>query len=174
MSENLFPRYDIKTLISDSRSRRLVREFPLWWHVYSSTISCCHARGKEGGPRENNGHFRRCFFLPPFALVPSDGVVRGSVPRGNKRNFVRECSQIQIETRLLNLAANMRDMQSQRLSSRKISPASFRVSVGPPACLSIRLLDNVHLLHRLDRRGVRTPDRRVREMPVGQLKNISR
>ena len=137
------------------------------------TISCFHAWGKKGGPRENNGHFRRCFFLPPFAFVPWDAVVRGSAPRGNKRSFVRECSQIQIETRLLNLAANMRDMQSQRLSSRKISP-SLRGSVWPAACLSIQLLDNVHLLRRLDHRGVRNPDRRVREMPVGQLKNISR
>ena len=112
-----------------------------------------------------------------FASLRLRSLRRGSAPRGNKRNFVRECSQIQIETRLLNLAANMRDMQSQRLSSRKISP-SLRGSVCLAACLSIRLLDNVHLLRRLDHRGVRTPDRRggrrVREMPVGQLKNISR
>ena len=125
------PSYDTKTLISCSRSRGLAREFSLWWHVYSSDhilLPCL----REIGPRENNGHFRRCFFLPPFAIVPSDGVVRGSAPQGNKRNFVRECSQIRIETRLLNLAANMRDMQSQRLSSRKISPSVL--SVWLPAC----------------------------------------
>ena len=88
------------------------------------------------GKREDRGKIMGTFADASFCL-PSPSFLQtelSAAPPGNKRNFVRECSQIQIETRILNLAANMRDMQSQRLSSGQEDQSGVPPHVRPSAC----------------------------------------